>query len=127
TPAGKGASRPKRPAREGGGVAPPGKPRGHRGVHHHGNCGGPGWANGQWRYEAHLTTRDEALEPRTPRDKCYMDHDYCIFNCIKCSPTKQCLSDCVEKCHRKLASCLRSVGHRGLESWAFDTVIPWFH
>jgi RHS repeat-associated protein len=34
-------------------------------------------------------------------------------------------SDCIENCDHELAQCLRDTGNRGLESWAFDTIIPW--
>lgn len=96
--------------------------------HHHGNWGGPGWANGEWRYESDPFPREGEEGYNAPidaRDRCYYEHDTCINDCFKMKcPTKTKLSECVRKCDRDLAQCLRDSGNGGLESWAFDTFIP---
>jgi hypothetical protein len=35
------------------------------------------------------------------------------------------MTECIRAADRGLAECLRNTGNGGLESWAFDTVIPW--
>jgi len=133
-PPGKGCPKPQKkprpPKEKGGVVAPPGPP-GHKGFHHYGNWGGPGWANGGWNSEdGLLPPYDESLAPKDDRDRCYKDHDYEIADCVTgkdcpCPEDKKKVSDCIEKADHKLANCLRDAGVRGPEPWAFDTVIPW--
>ncbi len=133
-PPGKGCPKPQkkpRPPVEKGEVIAPPKPPGAPGFHHYGNWGGPGWANGGWNAEdGLLPPYDESLAPKDDRDRCYKDHDYEIADCITgkdcpCPEDKKKVSDCIEKADHKLANCLRDAGVRGLEPWAFDTVIPW--
>ncbi len=97
---------------------------------HYGNWGGPGWVNDDWGYESDPFPRKGDLgykEPIDARDNCYYYHDTCINDCYKMKcPTKTKMSDCVRACDHALASCLRSTGNGGLESWAFDTIIPKF-
>ena len=125
------------------------KPDGHEGFHHYGNWGGPGWANGEWRYEVDpLPPPDDPNyePPKDDRDACYEAHDRCISACPKPSDWKPCSSrnrgaanengnrkrkaraassNCIKQCDHELAQCLRDTGNRGLESFAFDTLIPW--
>ena len=126
----------------------PPKPSDHRGFHHYGNWGGPGWANGGWNYESDPQPKPGDLGYNPPwdaRDACYEQHDRCISNCPdpnnyqKCPPgrgsasqnakrsaaAENAHSDCVESCDHQLASCLRKAGYRGIESFMFDTLIPW--
>jgi RHS repeat-associated protein len=122
----------RRPNKPKGGVTAPPRPEGHGGFHHYGNWGGPGWANGEWRSETDPLPDPDNPDPDDPynppvddRDACYEGHDRCINGCPdqECYPDEH--SDCVEGCDEELAQCLRDTGNRGLESWAFDTVIPW--
>jgi RHS repeat-associated protein len=122
----------RRPNKPKGGVTAPPRPEGHGGFHHYGNWGGPGWANGEWKSETDPLPDPDNPDPDDPynppvddRDACYEGHDRCINGCPdqECYPDEH--SDCVEGCDEELAQCLRDNGNRGLESWAFDTVIPW--
>jgi integrase/recombinase XerD len=132
-PPGKGCPIPQKPAINGG-VRPPPKPPGTpcSSFHHYGNWGGPGWANGGWNSEdGLLPPYDESLAPKDDRDRCYKDHDYEIADCVTgkdcpCPEDKKKASDCIKQADHKLANCLRDAGVRGLEPWAFDTVIPCF-
>ena len=114
-----------------GGITAPPKPRGHKGFHHYGNWGGPGWANGGWNSEdGLLPPYNESKKPVDARDRCYKDHDYCIAACVTgedcpCPEDKKKASDCIEKCDHELAACQRNAGMTGIEPWAFDNVIPW--
>ena len=75
-----------------GGVKAPKKPKGHKGFHHYGNWGGPGWANGGWNREAddlpplpedpfNPPEGSDFVPPVNNRDMCYVAHDYCINKC----------------------------------------------
>jgi RHS repeat-associated protein len=119
-----------KPNKPKGGVTAPPKPPGAPGFHHYGNWGGPGWANGGWNSEDNLLPPyDESKKPVDKRDKCYKEHDYEIAACAgddcPCSEDKQKASDCIEKADHKLSRCLENAGAGGVESWAFDTIIPW--
>jgi RHS repeat-associated protein len=133
-PPGKGCPKPNkkpRPPKEKGGATAPPKPPGHKGFHHYGNWGGPGWANGGWNYEdGMLPPFDESAPHTDERDLCYKHHDYDIAKCetgedCPCPEDKKKVSDCIEEADKKLADCLRDAGVKGLEPWAFDTIIPW--
>jgi len=114
-----------------GGVKAPPKPKGHKGFHHYGNWGGPGWADGGWNSEnGLLPPYNESTPPVDERDKCYKDHDYCIAECVTgedcpCPEDKKKVSDCIEKCDHALADCLRDAGVKGMEPWMLHTMIPW--
>jgi RHS repeat-associated protein len=112
------------------------KPEGHKGFHHYGNWGGPGVANGTWSYEGDpsLPPFRESAPHSDNRDLCYKHHDYCIRDAYvggeDCpSPvSKRHASNQVENCDKALGACLKKAGVKGLEPWAFKTVIPWiFH
>lgn len=102
--------------------------------HWYGNWGGPSWANGGWNSEdGSLPDPGDSdyVSPIDERDACYEAHDRCINRCPSsvsdnpCYENKGARSDCVEACDHDLAQCLRDTGHKGLESWSFDTWIPW--
>ncbi len=95
---------------------------------HHGNWGGPGWANGGWNLEdGHLPSPGDAdyVEPEGERDACYEKHDRCINVCPDCPEDDR--SDCIEDCDHDLADCLYDLNNPLLwpEAFLFDTLIPW--
>ena len=98
--------------------------------HWYGNWGGPGWANGGWNPEDGPLPDPgdpDYVPPIDERDACYEGHDRCIHGCPNgpCPDDRKARSNCMEGCDHALAQCLRDTGHRGLESWSFDTWIPW--
>jgi len=94
--------------------------------HWYGNWGGPGWANGRYQPESGypLPLPGESGYKRhiDSRDACYESHDRCINLCHEVHRGTS--SICVRSCDHSLAECLRRNGHRGIESWSFDTWIP---
>jgi RHS repeat-associated protein len=98
---------------------------------YHGNWGGPGWSNGQWRSEVDSGPLPEPGDPdyhppSDAEDACYEAHDRCVHNCPK-SP-QQANHIALGDCDHALAKCLGDLHNKSFRTritrWLFNWFIP---
>lgn len=75
--------------------------------HHYGNFGGPGWSGGRYVSEDKMTLQDMNVAAIDSLDKCYKNHDICIYMCYNNNSCSSGLTRgvCVALCDFKLSNC----------------------